>query len=239
MGVAVGDVDNDGWLDLYVTTFGSNVLFRNRRRRTLRGRDRREPHVDDPRWSASAAFLDYDRDGDLDLFVANYVAFTVSRQQAVHRSRGARDYCPPLCLRARARPSLHGTTAAGTFADVTRGVRHRARVRRRAWRGRRRFRRRRLARLYVANDATPNQLWINQHDGTFEDDGPALRHRVQRRGRPEGSMGIASGDADNDGDEDLFVTNIVGEIIRALLNDGTGISRIRGRARDVARRPRR
>ena len=70
--------------------------------------------------------------------------------------------------------------------------------------------------LYVANDATPNQLWINRHDGTFEDAACSRAPRSMRCGRPEGSMGIALGDADNDGDEDLFVTNIVGEILRAV-----------------------
>ena len=70
--------------------------------------------------------------------------------------------------------------------------------------------------MYVANDATPNQLWINRHDGTFEDRGLISGTAFNALGRPEGSMGIALGDADNDGDEDLFVTNIVGEIARAL-----------------------
>jgi hypothetical protein len=76
--------------------------------------------------------------------------------------------------------------------------------------------------LYVANDATPNQLWINKHDGTFADEGLLSGSALNAAGNPEGSMGIASGDFDGDGDEDLFVTNIVGETFVLYKNDGHG-----------------
>ena len=76
--------------------------------------------------------------------------------------------------------------------------------------------------LYVANDATPNQLWINRHDGTFVDEGLLSGAASNAAGNPEGSMGIASGDFDRDGDEDLFVTNIVGETFALYVNDGHG-----------------
>ena len=74
--------------------------------------------------------------------------------------------------------------------------------------------------LYVANDATPNQLWINRHDGTFADEGVLSGAALNAAGNPEGSMGIASGDFDADGDEDLFVTNIIGETFALYENDG-------------------
>ncbi len=83
--------------------------------------------------------------------------------------------------------------------------------------------------LYVANDATPNQLWINQRNGTFADEGLLSGAAVNASGNPEGSMGIASGDFDLDGDEDLFVTNIVGETFVLYANDGRATSRTRGR----------
>ena len=76
--------------------------------------------------------------------------------------------------------------------------------------------------LYVANDATPNQLWINQHDGTFADEGLLSGAALNAEGNPEGSMGIASGDFDGDGDEDLLVTNIAGETFVLYRNDGHG-----------------
>ncbi len=76
--------------------------------------------------------------------------------------------------------------------------------------------------LYVANDATANQLWINRHDGTFADEGVLSGAALNAAGNPEGSMGIASGDFDADGDDDLFVTNIIGETFALYVNDGKG-----------------
>ena len=111
MGVAVGDVDNDGWLDLYVTAFGSNVLYRNRGDGTFEDVTPRAG-VDDPRWSTSAAFLDYDRDGDLDLFVAQLRRLHARRQQGVHRSRGRARLLPAGRLRRRCPRACSATTAA-------------------------------------------------------------------------------------------------------------------------------
>jgi hypothetical protein len=220
MGVAVGDVDNDGWEDMYVTAFGSNVLYRNRGDGTFEDATARA-HVDDPRWTTSAAFIDYDRDGDQDLFLANYVAFTRAGNKVCTDHAGARDYCPPGAY-APVPTKLFRNDGLMAFTDVTESSG--------------------IARaygaglgvavgdldgdgwpdIYVANDATPNQLWINRHDGTFEDRGLLSGTAFNALGRPEGSMGIALGDADNDGDEDLFVTNIVGESHVLYLNDGTG-----------------
>jgi enediyne biosynthesis protein E4 len=220
MGVAVGDVDNDGWLDLYVTAFGSNVLYRNRGDGTFEDITAKA-RVDDPRWTTSAAFIDYDRDGDQDLFLANYVAFTKAGNKVCTDHAGTRDYCPPGAY-APVPPRLFRNDGGMTFTDVTEssGV---ARAYGAGlgvavgdldgdgWPD-----------IYVANDATPNQLWMNRHDGTFEDRGLLSGTALSALGRPEGSMGIALGDADNDGDEDLFVTNIIGESHVLYLNDGTG-----------------
>jgi hypothetical protein len=218
MGVAVGDVDNDGWLDVYVTAFGSNVLYRNRGDGTFVDVTA-QAHVDDPRWTTSAAFIDYDRDGDQDLFVANYVAFTKPGNKVCTDHAGARDYCPPGAY-APVPTRLFRNDEGLTFTDVTEasGVGRAygaglgvavGDLNGDGWPD-----------VYVANDATPNQLWINRHDGTFEDLGLLSGTAFNALGRPEGSMGIALGDADNDGDEDLFVTNIVGESHVLYLNDG-------------------
>ena len=99
-------IDNDGWRDVYVTNFGSNVLYRNNGDGTFSDITA-SAGVDDARWSTSAAFVDYDRDGDLDLFVVNYVAFTVAGAKVCKDNAGARDYCPPG---AYAR-SLHACSA--------------------------------------------------------------------------------------------------------------------------------
>jgi hypothetical protein len=220
MGAATGDYDGDGDLDIYVTAFGRNVLYRNDGSGTLTDVTD-AAGVDDPRWSTSAAFLDYDRDGDLDLFVANYLAFTLAANKVCTDASGAHDYCGPLAYRP-VPARLFRNEGRGRFADVS----DLAGIARAfgaglgvsvgdyngdGWLD-----------LYVANDATPNQLWLNQRNGTFADDGLLAGVAVNAAGVPEGSMGIASGDYDADGDEDLFVTNIVGETHVLYANDGAG-----------------
>ena len=220
MGVAVGDIDNDGWRDLYVTNFGSNVLYRNNGNGTFTDVTA-AAGVDDPRWSTSAAFLDYDRDGDLDLIVVNYVAFSVSGDKVCTDHAGARDYCPPGAY-APVPARLFRNDGSGTFTDVTvasgvsRGYGAGLGVAvgdfdRDGWPD-----------IYVANDAMANQVWMNQRNGTFEDRGFLSGAAVNAGGRPEGSMGIALGDPDNDGDDDLFITNIATETHAMYINDGQG-----------------
>jgi hypothetical protein len=242
MGAATGDIDNDGDLDLLVTAFGRNVLFRNNGNGTFTDITK-TAGVDDRRWNTSAAFLDYDRDGDLDLFIASYVDFTVAANKLCADPVGARDYCSPKAYRpasarlfrnegrdsgggANAGSSGAGSDGAGggsaRFTDVsdaagiTRAYGNGLGVAVGDYNGDG------WLDLYVANDATPNQLWINTQHGTFEDRGLLSGTAVNAEGNPEGSMGIASGDYDNDGDEDLFVTNLVGETHVLYVNDGRG-----------------
>jgi len=220
MGVAVGDYDNDGDLDLFVTTFGPDVLYRNNGDGTFTDVTV-EAGVSDPFWSTSATFFDYDRDGNLDLFVANYLDFTVAGNKSCADALGAPDYCGPRLYRP-VPDRLYRNEGNGHFRNVTESAG--------------------IAKadgaglgvaagdyngdgwldLYVANDATPNQLWINRHDGTFVDEGLLSGAALNAAGNPEGSMGIASGDFDGDGDEDLFISNIIGETFALYQNDGTG-----------------
>ncbi|WP_396627218.1 CRTAC1 family protein [Luteitalea sp.] len=220
MGTAVGDIDNDGDLDLYVTAYGDNALYRND------GNGRfsditATARANDPRWSTSAAFLDYDRDGFLDLYIGNYVDFTPAGHKPCFEPAGAPDYCAPTAYRPIPDRLLRNK-GDGTFEDVS----ERAGILRAygnalgvavsdfdadGWPD-----------IYVANDATPNQLWMNQRNGTFEDQGVLSGTAYNAAGRPEGSMGIAAGDYDRDGDDDLLVTNIVGETFVLYENDGQG-----------------
>jgi hypothetical protein len=220
MGAAVGDVDNDGDLDLYVTAYGNNALYRN----DGKGRFTNitdAAGADDARWSSSAAFVDYDRDGHLDLYVGNYVDFTPAGNKPCLEPAGQRDYCAPGAYRPLPDRLLRNR-GNGTFEDVS----EKAGISRAygnalgiavgdydadGWPD-----------IYVANDATPNQLWMNRRDGTFEEMGLLSGTAYNAAGRPEGSMGIASGDYDRDGDDDLVVTNIVGETFVLYENDGTG-----------------
>ena len=220
MGAAVGDYDDDGDLDLLVTSFGPETLYRNNGDGTFTDVTK-AAGVSDDLWSTSAAFVDYDRDGDLDLFVANYVDFTIANNKMCHDSLGTRDYCSPRVYRAvpdrfyrnlgggrfeNATESAGISKADGNGLGVSVGDYNGD-----GWLD-----------LYVANDATPNQLWINRHNGTFADEGMLSGAAVNAAGNPEGSMGIASGDFDQDGDEDLFVTNIIGETFAFYQGDGRG-----------------
>jgi hypothetical protein len=208
MGTAVGDYDNDGDLDLFLTAFGPDALFRNNGDGTFSDVTA-QAGVSDPLWSTSAAFFDYDRDGDLDLFVANYLDFTMADNHICADGVGARDYCSPRSYRPLP-ARLYRNEGDGRFADVTQAAGIQKAygaglgVAVGDYNGDGRLD------IYVANDATPNQLWINRGDGTFGDEGLLSGTAVNAAGSPEGSMGIASGDVDRDGDEDLFVTNIKG-----------------------------
>jgi hypothetical protein len=222
MGVAVGDYDNDGDPDLYLTNYGSNRLYRNNGDGTFDDVTRASGDgLDDPRWSSSASFGDYDADGDLDLFVANYVDFTIQGAKVCHDPTGVRDYCGPLQFRP-VPDRLFRNNGDGTFADVsesagiTRAYGAGLGVSADDFNGDRRLD------FYVANDATGNQLWLNRGDGTFEDTGLVAGVAVNMDGQPEGSMGIATGDADNDGDLDVFVTNITRETHAFYRNLGGG-----------------
>jgi hypothetical protein len=220
MGTAVGDYDNDGDLDLFVTAFGPDALYQN----LGNGRfaDVTEAAgVSDPLWTTSAAFLDYDRDGDLDLYAANYLDFTIAGNKVCRDAVGALDYCTPRAYRP-VPDRLYRNEGNGRFTDVSEA----AGITKAdgaglgvtagdyngdGWLD-----------LYVANDGNGNQLWLNQKNGTFVDDGLLSGAGVNAAGNPEGSMGIASGDFDADGDEDLFVTNIVGETFVLYVSDGKG-----------------
>ncbi len=220
MGTAVADYDGDGDMDLFVTSLGPDTLFRNNGDGTFTDATA-AAGVSDPLWSTSAAFFDYDRDGNLDLFVANYLDFTVAGNKSCTDSTGARDYCGPRAYQP-APDRLYRNEGGGRFRDVT----ETAGISRAdgaglgvsvgdydgdGWLD-----------LYVANDATPNQLWMNRRNGTFTDEGLLSGSALNAAGNPEGSMGIASGDVDGDGDEDLFVTNIAGETFVLYKNDGRG-----------------
>ena len=218
MGVATGDYDNDGDQDLYVTALGPNTLYRNNGDGTFSDVTA-AAGVSDDRWSTAATFVDYDRDGDLDLFVVHYLDFSVTSNKQCFDPAGSRDYCGPRSFRP-VPDRLFRNDGGGRFTDVTEA----AGITKADGAGlgiaTGDFNADGWLDLYVANDATPNQLWINQKNGTFVDDGPLAGAALNAAGVPEGSMGIAAGDYDRDGDEDLFVTNIIGETFALYTNDG-------------------
>jgi enediyne biosynthesis protein E4 len=220
MGVAAADFNNDGWVDLYVTNFGHNQMWRNNGNGTFTDVTR-ESGTDVSGWSCSAAFLDYDRDGWLDLFVGNYVDFRFSDQKKCLSASGAEDYCGPLSFNPLPN-RLFRNRRDGTFEDVTASSRIGsesggalgvtcADFNGDGWMD-----------IYVANDKRPNQLWVNQRDGTFKNEGLAAGCALDQDGIPQSGMGVDSGDVLGRGFEDLVVTNLAGEYADLFLNNGQG-----------------
>ena len=220
MGAAAGDIDNDGDIDLFVSRYGPDQLYLNQGDGTFAPAPPSD--LGDPSFGASAAFLDYDRDGLLDLFLARYNGFTVEGNKDCRGHTGARDYCGPLeyfPLPDR----LYRNVGEGRFRNVTaeagvdqafgNGLGVVAGY----------FDSDDWIDLYVANDKTPNQLWLNQQDGTFEDAALLRGVAYNADGMAEAGMGVSAGDYDSDGDPDLFLTHIGGETNTLYRNDGDGL----------------
>ncbi len=205
MGVAVGDADGDGWPDLYVTNFGSNVLLLNRRDGSFE--DRTEwSGTDDPGWSVPALFVDFDGDRHQDLYVGNYLEYSVAADRACFGTTGARDYCGPTAYPGGL-DRIFRNRGDARFEDVTNalGADRRGRA---------------LGAididldgrpgLYVANDGEPNFLWVYR-DRRFEETALVAGAALDLEGRPQASMGVDAADFDRDGDEDLLLTHLTGE----------------------------
>jgi hypothetical protein len=220
MGVATGDFNNDGCVDLYVTSLGRNQLFRNNCDGTFTDVSK-VSRTDDDGWSISAAFVDYDRDGWLDLFVGNYLNYSVEANVHCFSMSGSLDYCPPHVYRPH--PShLYHNNHDGTFTDVTASAGMSREFGPALGVSTADFNGDGWIDIYVANDGLPNQLWINQHDGTFKNTALLSGAALSPEGEAKSSMGIDAGDFDNDGDEDLFITELTGQGDDLYVNDGTG-----------------
>jgi len=221
MGVAVGDFDNDGFVDIYRTGLNGAVLLHNNGDGTFTDVTKQAGVGDANGWSVSATFFDYDRDGWLDLFVGNYLIYSIAGDVQCLSVTGRRDYCPPNSYRAQPSRLFHNR-GDGTFEDVTAKALLGGAYGPALGASAADFNNDGWIDLYVANDSQPNQLWINQHNGTFRDTAFLAGAAVGGTGEAEASMGVDAGDVDNDGDEDLIVTNWLDQMNVLYVNDGTG-----------------
>ena len=226
MGAAVGDYNNDGWQDIYVTCVGPNHLFKNNGDGTFTDTTQKAG-VADPRWSAGASFVDYDADGHLDLFVANYVSFDFNNLPEFGRDKtcqfkGVAVQCGPRGM-AGDGDSLYHNNGDGTFTDVTKkaGV-----ADPNGYYGMgvicSDFDEDGLTDIFVANDSTPNFLYKNRGDGTFKEIGFLSGTALNENGAAQGSMGVTVADYDHDGRLDLFITNFDDDYNTLYRNDGNG-----------------
>ncbi len=204
-GVAVGDFDNDGWPDLYVSAIGANQLFRNNGDGTF---DAVRAGVEDPGWSTTAVFVDWDGDGNLDLYVPNYVDFDadVARSAACHlHLRGVEVFCGPHGL-AGQRDALYRNRADGSWvpwpgATIDAETTYSLAALATDCDGDR------LPEIYVATDSTINHLYRHDDAGTPDDWSFLSGAGLSASGVPQAGMGVIAGDFDGDGLLDLTVTN--------------------------------
>lgn len=231
MGVTAGDFDNDGWTDLYVANLGGNQLLRNNRDGTFSDVTAKAG-VGDEAWSVSATFVDFDRDGRLDLYVTNYVDFNLASHRVCPAPSGSPDYCGPLAF-GFVSDRLYRNLGDRTFKDVSAsaGLKTVSAAGMGVVSGD--FDDNGWPDFYVANDQMENHLWLNQGNGTFLNRALLTATAFNESGAPEASMGVAAGDYDNDGDEDLFLTHLRRETNTLYRNDGSGLFVDATRASDL------
>ena len=214
-GVAVGDIDNDGLVDIYVGNYGKDALFHNNGGGQFTDITDRAGIVADS-WTSSVALCDYDLDGYLDIYVTSYVTYDSTKSCV--RNDGAPDYCSPQSF-AYDPDVLYRNNGDVSFTDAS----HRSGI------GRLKapalgvvcadLTADGLPDFYVANDGVANFLWENAGGGSFEDRAILMGSAFNSFGRPEASMGVALGDIEGDGDLDLFMTHVENQTNTLYLND--------------------
>jgi hypothetical protein len=222
MGVAVGDYDNDGWDDLFVTTYGQNHLFRNNHNGTFTDVTKKAGLTTPPEFSASAAWVDYDRDGHLDLLVTNYVDWSPAKDRYCSMDGKTKSYCTPETYPG-ASVRLWHNNGNGTFTDVTKkaGLYDSSSkslgiavldANQDGWPD-----------IAISNDTQPNKLYINNRNGTFTEQGVAAGIAYSDDGVARAGMGIDAGDYDRSGYPGILVTNFSNQMLALYQNQRNGL----------------
>jgi hypothetical protein len=224
MGVAVGDYDNDGFQDLYVTNYGPNTLYRNTGNGTFEDVTARAG-VAGGGWSASAGFFDHDNDGRLDLFVTRYLDWTFENNRYCGEKKpGYRAYCHPDNFDGVAN-ILYRNNGDGTFADVSEKAGIAASVGKGLGVAFADYDGDGFIDVYVANDSVQSFLFRNKGNGTFEEVGLLTGVGFNEDGKTFAGMGVDFADYDNDGRPDVFVTDLSNERYRLFRHNGDGTFR--------------
>ena len=223
----VGDYNNDGWNDLFVSYYGQNALFRNNGNGTFKEVTKEAGLLQDRmRWNSGCAFLDYDKDGRLDLFVGNYIDFDVKKaplpEDANCTYKGILVACGPPGLEG-GKNLLYHNNGDGTFKDVSEKSGMwgslgtyalscaAADLDNTGW-----------PNIYVANDSTAATYYVNQKDGTFKDAAIEAGVAYSPDGKPQAGMGVSVGDYNRDGLLDIVKTNFAGDTDSLYMNLGDG-----------------
>jgi hypothetical protein len=223
----VGDYNNDGWNDLFVTYYGQNALFRNNGNGTFSEVTKEAGLLQSRlRWNSGCTFLDYDKDGRLDLFVGNYIDFDVKTaplpEDANCTYKGIQVACGPPGLEG-GKNLLYHNNGDGTFVDVSEKAgmigtlgtyalsAAAADLDNTGW-----------PNIYVANDSTSATYYVNQKDGTFKDQAIEAGVAYSPDGKPQAGMGVSVGDYNRDGLLDIVKTNFAGDTDSLYMNLGDG-----------------
>jgi hypothetical protein len=221
-GAAIGDYDNDGWDDIFVTALGQNRLFRNLGNGKFADVTAKVGLLGQQYFSSSAAFVDYDKDGKLDLFVCNYVEWSADKDVFCALDGSNKSYCTPEKYTGQNSRLYHNT--AGKFVDVTEkaglienppgkslGVTI-LDYNRDGWPD-----------IFIANDTQPNKLWKNNGDGSFADEAVAAGVAFSEEGKARGGMGADAADIDGSGNPSIIVGNFSNEMLAIFRNQGNGL----------------
>ena len=220
MGVSVGDYDNDGDSDIYITALGPNHLFRNNGGKfedvTARA------GVGDPGFSTSAVWFDYDRDGKLDLFVGNYVEWSADKDLFCTLNGKTKSYCTPESYKGQS-PTLYHNNGDGTFENVTRKAGVYDPAAKTLGLALIDYDNDGLIDVFAANDTQPNRLYRNKGDGTFTDVGVPAGIAFNEAGVARAGMGTDAADYDGSGRQSLIIGNFSNEMMALYSNEGNGL----------------
>jgi hypothetical protein len=231
MGAATGDFDNDGFVDLFVTCLGRNVLYRNTGNGAFEDVTARAG-VAGGGWSASAGFFDYDNDGFLDLFVTRYLDWDFSRN--ILCGQPFRSYCQPNVY-LPVTNLLYRNNGDGTFSDVSRSSRVGGVTGKSLGVAFNDYNGDGFADILVANDSVAQLLFRNNGDGTFTENAAEAGLAFNEDGAPFSGMGVDFSDYDNDGLPDAVITNLAKELYAIYRNDGGGLFSYRTRTSNLGR----
>jgi hypothetical protein len=220
MGCAVGDFDNDGYPDIFVTAYGQPALYKNNGNGTFSDITEKSGLLKAPHWTTSAVWVDYDNDGKLDLFLCSFVQFTLKSNIFCGDNKlGKRFYCIPRVFKPTPSALFHNN-GDGTFTDVTAGTDIARAMGKALGVVATDINNDGLLDLFVANDTVQNFLFANRGKGKWEEIGLAAEVGYSANGTPRSGMGVDAADLDQDGRQDLFVANVDQEMFSLYRNDG-------------------
>jgi hypothetical protein len=220
-GCAVGDYDNDGFEDIYLTTVGSNHLYHNLANGKFADVTAKAG-VASPGFSASAVWFDYDNDGKLDLFVTHYIDWSIEKDQYCSLDNKNKSYCTPQTYKGES-SRLYHNKGNGIFEDVTKKAGLLDPTSKALGVALLDYDNDDWIDLFVSNDTEPNKLYHNNHDGTFTDVGVTVGVAFSESGRVRAGMGVDAADIDNSGFPSLVIGNFTNESTSLYRNDGSGL----------------